>query len=325
MKKFIAIVLTITTMLLAVTACASTTTTDAQQTTAAGAETTAAKGETQKYALMMSHMTNAFVTTFSNASLEKAKELGVELTVFDGKKDVATQISQIESAITQGYAGIMVEPGSVDGIIPALKKANEAGIPIMTVIQKVTDQSLAASYVGGDDLSAGALEMEKAIEKIGGKGNIAILYGPMGSDAQLIRKKGYDEVLVKYPDVKIVFEQTANWVTDEALKVTENWLQSGTEIAAVVAQNDSMALGALKAVEDAKMADKIFVCGVDATPDGVAAIAEGRLGGSVSQDTAGMGMLSMETLFKLVNGETVEKEILTTPVWVTVENADQFK
>jgi inositol transport system substrate-binding protein len=86
-----------------------------------------------------------------------------------------------------------------------------------------------------------------------------------------------------------------------------------------------MALGALKAIEDAKMASKIFVCGVDATPDGVAAIAEGRLGGSVSQDTAGMGKLSMDTLFKVVKGETVAKEILTTPVWVTKENAAQFK
>lgn len=326
MKKFIAIVLVLATMMLVLSGCASTATTAAAgETTAAAAETTAAKTENVKYALMMSHMTNAFVTTFSNAAVEKAKELGVELTVFDGKKDVATQISQIESAITQGYAGIMVEPGSVDGIIPALKKANEAGIPIMTVIQKVNDQSLSASYVGGDDLSAGALEMQKAIDTIGGKGNIAILYGPMGSDGQLIRKKGYDQVLAKYPDVKVVFEQTANWVTDEALKVTENWLQSGTELSAIVAQNDGMALGALKAVEDAKLADKIIVCGVDATPDAVAAIAEGRLTGSVSQDTAGMGKLSMETLFKVVKGETVDKEVLTTPVWVTKDNASQFK
>ena len=86
-----------------------------------------------------------------------------------------------------------------------------------------------------------------------------------------------------------------------------------------------MALGALKAVEDAKLADKIIVCGVDATPDAVAAIAEGRLTGSVSQDTAGMGKLSMETLFKVVKGETVDKEVLTTPVWVTKDNASQFK
>jgi ribose transport system substrate-binding protein/inositol transport system substrate-binding protein len=278
-----------------------------------------------KYALVMSHMTNAFVTTFSNGASEKAAELGVDLTVFDGNQDAATQISQIESCITQGYIGIMVEPVSVDGLKPAVLAANEAGIPIITVVQQISDQDLAMSYVGGNEINAGELEMTKAIEAIGGKGNIAILYGPMGSDAQLIRKQGYDNILAEYPDVKVVFEQTANWTSDEALKVTENWLQTGTEINAVVAQNDGMAVGAMKAVEDAKMRDSIQIFGIDATPDGVAAISEGRMDGTVSQDTPGMGKLSMQTIYDIVQGETVEPIIYTEAQWVDASNVDQYK
>lgn len=189
----------------------------------------------------------------------------------------------------------------------------------------MSDQSLAAGYVGGNDKGAGKLEMEKAVEALGGKGSIAVLYGPMGSDAQLIRKEGYDEVLADYPDVKIVFEQTANWVTDEALKITENWLASGTGIDAIVSQNDSMAIGAAKAISDAGKTESIPVYGVDATPDGLDAIEKGTMSGSVSQDTAGMGRLSVQTIVKVLDGEAVEDEVLTQAIWVTKENVAEFK
>jgi len=299
--------------------------TDASTSTVAEppVETPAAAGG--KYALVMSHMSNAFVTTFAEAAKEKAAELGVELIVFDGNKDSATQIGQIESVITQGYAGIMVEPVSVDGIRPAVEAANNAGIPIITVVQQMTQSELIQSHIGGDDMSAGKLEMEKAIEGMGGKGKIAILYGPMGSDAMLIRKEGYDTVLAQNPDVEVVFDQTANWVTDEALKIVENWLQSGKKINAIVSQNDGMAIGAVKAVEDAKLNDSIMVYGIDATPDGISAISAGRMEGTVSQNVAGQGKLAMETIVKLVAGDAVDEIIQTPPEWVTRENVTDYE
>ncbi|MGI6544955.1 MAG: sugar ABC transporter substrate-binding protein [Fastidiosipilaceae bacterium] len=324
-KKIFALALGLVMALTAFTACGKD---EVKLTTTAPAgeeQQNEATGGTKRVALVMSHLTNAFTTTFSEAAKEEAESIGVDLTVFDGKKDVATQIDQIESCIAQGYDGIMVEPVSVDGIIPAVKKANEADIPVLAVIQKMSDQSLAAGYVGGNDKGAGKLEMEKAVEALGGKGSIAVLYGPMGSDAQLIRKEGYDEVLADYPDVKIVFEQTANWVTDEALKITENWLASGTGIDAIVSQNDSMAIGAAKAISDAGKTESIPVYGVDATPDGLDAIEKGTMSGSVSQDTAGMGRLSVQTIVKVLDGEAVEDEVLTQAIWVTKENVAEFK
>ena len=145
----------------------------------------------KKYALMMSHMTNAFTMEMAGSVEAKAEELGVDVTVFDGEQDVANQISQIESAIIQGYAGIMVEPVSVDGIKPALAAANKAGIPIITVNQRATDQDLANSYVGANPIEGGEMEMKAAVEAIGGEGNVAFLLGPLGSDAQIGRTQGY--------------------------------------------------------------------------------------------------------------------------------------
>lgn len=290
------------------------------------AQDDAAAGDENGYklALCMSHQTNEFTTAVSNGAKAKAQELGVTLEVFDGKQDPQTQINQIETAINQKYDGILVEPISADGIVPAVKEANDAGIPIITVVQQMKNQdTMAVAYCGGDEAAASELQMQKAVDALGGKGNIVILYGPMGSDAQLKRKAGYDKVLQNYPDIKIVFDETANWVTADALKLMENWLSTGKEINAVVSQNDSMAMGALKAVEDA--GKDIPVYGLDAVSDAVKAISDGRLAGTVSQDAPGQGSLAVQTMVDHLDGKDVEPINYTECVWVDSSNVADYQ
>ncbi len=291
------------------------------QPTAAPAEPAA---KVQKYGLFMSHMTNAFTIEMSDAVKAKAAELGVELTVYDGGQDAAKQVSQVETAVTQGITGIVIEPVSVDGIVPAIEAATKAGIPVVVVNQKISKPEAASAFVGVSNVDGGVMEMKTAAEAIGGKGNVAFLLGPMGSDAQLGRTEGYYNVLKDYPDIKVVFEQTANWKTDEALKLVENWLQTGTEINAIVANNDGMALGALKAVEDAKLLDKIKIYGLDATPDALAAVKDGRMAATVSQSTTAQGATAMETVVKLVKGEKVDPEILVSFTLITIDNVGEY-
>ncbi|MDO4270735.1 MAG: sugar ABC transporter substrate-binding protein [Eubacteriales bacterium] len=290
-----------------------------------GAGSGGADAKNYRIALLMSHQTNAFTTAVSEGAKEKSEELGVTVDVFDGAQDQAKQASQMEQCITQGYDGILVEPISVDGIAPSVKTANEADVPVMTVVQKMSQQELAKSHCGGDDSKAGELQMQKAVEALGEAGNIVVLYGPMGSDAQIIRKEGYDKVLANYPNVHIVFEDTANWTTDEALTKVETWLQTGTEINAVVAQNDSMALGAQKAVEDAGKQDDIMVFGIDAVPEGIASVAAGAMDGTVSQAAKLQGALGVETMYRFLNGESVEALNYTECIWVTKDNASDYQ
>jgi len=122
----------------------------------------------------------------------------------------------------------------------------------------------------------------------------------------------------------VVYELTANWTTDEALAVVETWLSSGKEINAIVAQNDGMAMGALKAVEDAKMEDKILVYGLDATDEALAAVKDGRLKATVSQSTTLQGLKAMEAAVDLVNGKEVAPEILVDFTLITKDNVDEF-
>jgi ribose transport system substrate-binding protein/inositol transport system substrate-binding protein len=278
----------------------------------------------QKYALLMSHMSNEFTVALSGAVQEKAKELGADLTVFDARNEIAQQISQVETAVTQGYTGIVIEPAAITGLDPALKAAKEAGLKVVTVVQKVSGQSALDAFVGVDPVGSGEMQMTNVAKAIGGKGNIALLLGPLGSDAQIGRTKGYENVLAKYPDIKVAFQQTANWRTDEALKLTENWLQTGTPLAAIVANNDDMALGAVKAAKDAQLTGKINITGIDAVPNALAAVKEGSLSASLSEGVKDQGMIAMETVVKLANGEKVPATISVDSTLVTSENVANF-
>lgn len=280
--------------------------------------------KSSKYGLFMSHMTNAFTIEMSDAVKGKATELGLDLTVYDGGQDAAKQASQLESAVTQGLACAVIEPVSVDGLVPSIEAATKAGVPVVVVNQAISKPEAASSFVGVSNVDGGMLEMKTAAEALGGKGNVAFLLGPMGSDAEVGRTDGYKQVLKDYPDIKVVFEQTANWNTDEALTLVENWLQTGTQIDAIVANNDGMALGALKAVEDAKMLDKIKIYGLDATPDALAAVKDGRLAATISQGTTGQGQKAMETCAALVKGEKVDAQILLPFILITKDNVAEF-
>ncbi len=316
-KKLLAVLLVFTLVLTTFAGCASKGDKD-------DAGDKGAEGTPQNFALFMTHMSNAFTIELSDAVKGQAEELGVNLTVNDAGQDVNKQISQIETAINQGVQGIIIEPVSVDGIMPAVEMAKEAGVTVVIVNQQIADPSAADCYVGVSNADGGEMEMNKAAEDMNLKGNVAFLLGPMGSDAQIGRSEGYQRVLDANPDIVKVFESSADWDTAKALTLVENWLQSGKEINAIVAHNDGMALGALKAVQDAGLQDKIKCYGLDATPDALASVEAGELAATVSQSTSAQGVEAMKACFDIASGKTVEKEVLVDFTLITKENVADY-
>lgn len=277
-----------------------------------------------KYAIFIATNSNAFTMAVGDAAVEKGKELGVEITVFDGKGDQNTQVNQIETCITQGYTGLIVEPVTNDGCNQVIKEAQDVGVPVMTVIQTCAIQDQLPAFVGQSNVDGSYEQAKAACEAIGGKGNVCILTGQMGTSGEIDCTTGINKALAEYPNVKVMEIQSANWMIDEALKVTETWLQKHSDIDAIIAENGNMACGATKACVDAGIKEQIYVCGRDAVADELASIKKGEQDATVYQDPIGIGSMAVETMHKIVNGETVERMTYSKNIVVNKDNVDEY-
>ena len=271
----------------------------------------------------ISHMTNAWAATASESMKAEAAAQGVDLTVYEANKDINTQVGQSEMAVTNGAQVIIIEPVSAEGVLAAVKAAEAAGVHVIIYNQNISDPSAATCFVGVSNEDMGYMEMKAACEAIGGKGNVALLLGPRGSEGQIGRSAGYTKALAEYPDVKVVFEEDAEWTTEQALTLVENWISTGTEINAVVAQNDNMALGAVKALEDAGI-QGVPAYGVDAVDDSLTAIKDGRLTATVDQATPLQSKLAIEVAIKLAKGEAVDDQYLAEPTLIDANNVAEY-
>lgn len=270
-------------------------------------------------------LSDEYIVFLKEAVDAKAAELGVNVLIADGQMSAEKQISQVENFIAQQVDVIVMNPISMDGCAPAVAAAHEAGIPIITLISIVSNQDLATSYVGSNSVESGEIEMQLAADGLGGKGNIVVMFGQMGHDAQIGRYDGLKNVLANYPDIQIVAEQTGNWSREEGMAIMENWLSSGKEIDAVVAQNDAMALGALMAIEAKGMLGEIQVYGIDAIPEALLALEEDKMNGTVFQDAKGQGAKSVEVALQVAMGESVDKNVYIPYLPVLKEDVPNYK
>lgn len=267
-----------------------------------------------------------FITLMVEGMEEKAEELGCDLVMLDAQNDAQNQITQVENLIAQNVDVIVVAAVDSDAIVPALDMCEAADIPLVGVNMLINTEE-EYHYVGPDDVLAGELEMQHAIDAIGGEGNVVILEGPIGQSAQIQRLEGNMNVLEQYEGkVELLAQQTANWSREEALTLVENWIETfGGEIDAVIAQNDEMALGAIQALEAAGVKDDVVVTGVDAIKDGCNAIKEGQLLGTVYQDAALEGQEAIQKAYDVLEGTVTEKKLdYIEMTWITEENVDEL-
>ncbi|AZO67069.1 substrate-binding domain-containing protein [Mesorhizobium mediterraneum] len=208
----------------------------------------------------------------------------VELTVFDGRYDALVQQDQFKTMVTQQYNAIIFAPIDVDAGAAAVQTAADAGIPVVGSNTRV-NSDLLTSYVGSDDTISGYMEAKTVLDKIGCKGNVVILEGPVGQSAQISRLEGNKKALAECPDVKILEDQTANWSRAEAQTLMENWLTAHpNQINGVIGQNDEMALGAIEAIKAAGLDVKSFaIAGIDGITDALHAVKAGEMT-SILQD-----------------------------------------
>jgi putative xylitol transport system substrate-binding protein len=176
---------------------------------------------------------------------------------------------------------------------------------------------LLTAYIGSDDVVGGRLEAEAVVNKIGGRGNVVVIQGPIGQSAQIERLKGNQEVLQKHPEVKVLENKTANWSRAEALSLMENWLTAHpNQIQGVIGQNDEMALGALEAIKGAKLDVRNFaVAGIDGVTDAMLAAKRGEMV-SFLQDAKAQAQGALDLALRAVKGDSYQPQ---SEIWKQYE------
>ncbi len=267
-------------------------------------------------ALVVKTLNNAFFIEMEAGAKAAADSLGVELIVQapDREIDVEKQMQIIENLIQRKVSVLAIVPNGAKEIVPAVLKANAASIPVIVVDSRIDAPTLTAAggsvatFIGSDNVDGGRLAGRFVVEKLGGKGAVAILEGVPGHETGDSRLRGFREAIAPSGGLRIVASQTASGERDQAFNVTQNMLQSHPDIAAIFAANDVMALGAAEAVAAAGRTGKIAIVGFDAQDEARKAITEGRMDATIAQNPRAMGRLAIVSAMRLLKGEKIDAE-----------------
>lgn len=304
MKKFVIIALSLVLLVSLVTSCAKTTPTAKKPT----------------LGLVLSTLNNPFFVTLLDGAQEEAKTSDVTLIAMDSQNDSAKEASNIEDLISRKVDAILVNPTDADAVVPSIKKANDANIPVLT-IDRAANGGVVVCHIASDNVAGGKMAAEFLGKALNGKGKVVELQGIAGTSAARDRGTGFDTTMAQeFPDIQIIARQTADFDRAKGLSVFENILTAQPMINGVFAQNDEMVLGAIQAAEAAKRTGITFV-GYDAVDDAIKAVKDGKLAATVQQQPAVMGKLGVETAVNALNGQTVDKFIPVPLNLVTKENA----
>ncbi|MER8005599.1 substrate-binding domain-containing protein [Streptomyces sp. NPDC094149] len=277
---------------------------------------------TPKVGLSLSTLNNPFFVQIRSGAQAEAKRLGVDLTVTDAQNDASQQANQLQNFTSSSLGAIIVNPVDSDAASNSVKAADKAKIPVIAVdrgVNKATVDALVAS----DNVKGGELAARTIGEKLGGKGKIVILQGQAGTSAARERAAGFAAGLKAYPGIQVVAQQPADFDRTKGLDVMSNLLQAHPDVQGVIAANDEMALGAIKAL-GSKAGKSVQVVGFDGTPDGLKAVEGGTLYASVAQQPSQLGRIAVDNALRALQGKKVEEMVKVPVKVVTKQNVAGF-
>ena len=260
---------------------------------------------------------NPFFSVIAENIKSEAAKHGYDVIVVDGNRNVQKQANQIDDFLTKGVAAIVLNPCDRISTGAAIKKANDADIPVFTCDLKcVAEGAEVVSHVGSDNLQGGKLAGEAMIEALGDEGGkVLVVHFPQANSCQL-RVQGFKEVINAHNQGKetgkivVVTELDGGGVRDEGYKVTEDTLQAHPDLAGIFAINDPSALGARAALEKAGKQEQVKIVAFDGQPEGKQAIKEGKIYADPVQFPDKIGVRTVELIMAYFNGEEVPSEVL---------------
>jgi ribose transport system substrate-binding protein len=278
--------------------------------------------------LVMKSLANEFFKTMEEGAVKFAQEDGTFELIpvgMNSETDIDTQISAVENFVTQGVDLICVAPADSVGLVAPVKKAIDAGITVVNFDVKLDDKALAEAgleglvFVGPDNEEGAYLAGAELAKKLGEGANVVIIEGNPGADNATMRKAGFQRAADE-GKLNVLESTTAHWETEEANTLMTNLLTKYPELQGVMAANDSMALGVVKAIEAAGLTGKIEVVGFDNIGAVQELIKNGQMLATIDQFGPDMAANCIRTGFTMLGGEPLTGWIKTPVKLITAKD-----
>jgi ribose transport system substrate-binding protein len=279
------------------------------------------------FALVTINQQALFFNQMNDGAKQAAQKAGAKLVIFNANNDPAAQNNAIDDYIQQKVQGIIVDAIDVNGIMPAVKAAAAANIPVIAV-DAILPDGPQKSQVGVDNTQGGAMAAQFLAgyvkQHMNGKAELGIV-GALNSFIQNIRQKGFQDAIKADPGIHLVQVVDGRNIQDNAMSVSETLLTGNPQLNTIYATGEPALIGALAAVESQGRADSVKVVGWDLSAAAIRAIDKGYLLAVVQQDPSLMGAAAVDALVTLEKGGSVPKTINTKLTLVTKANVDPYR
>ncbi|EMP4351111.1 ribose ABC transporter substrate-binding protein RbsB [Proteus mirabilis] len=260
----------------------------------------------ESIALVISTLNNPFFVTMKDSAQKEADKLGYDLVVLDSMDNPAKELANVQDLTVKGTRLMLINPTDSDAVGNAVLMANKAKIPVVT-LDRVANKGEVVSHVASDNHLGGKMAGDYIAEKVGNDAKVIQLEGIAGTSASRERGEGFKQAVDAHK-LNILASQPADFDRTKGLNVMQNLLTANPSVQAVFAQNDEMALGALRALQTAGRTD-VLVVGFDGTNDGIKAVNRGVLGATIAQRPDQIGIIGIQTADKILKGEKVDPTI----------------
>jgi len=269
-------------------------------------------------------LVHSFWVTVKAGADSAGKEFGAEV-VWKGptqETDIAGQIAIIEDYINKGIDAIVLAACDAQGLIPVLEKAQQKGIPVITIDSGV-DSDIPFSFIATDNILAAEKAAQKLAELIGAEGEVACIPFVPGAATSNWREQGFVEEIKKYPDIELLPIRYSQSEVAIGMAVTEDLLTGHPDLKGIFAANEAGTIGVIQALKTKNKIGQVNVVGFDAASNEVNALQAGEIDALIVQDPFKMGYEGVKAAMMSIKGESVPNRIDTGVYVVTRENLNQ--
>lgn len=287
--------------------------------------------EKPKVALVMKSLANEFFSTMADGAkkhqAQDAQKYELVVNGIKDERDLARQAAIIDEMIAAKVQAIVIAPADSKALVPVLRRAKQAGVVVVNIDNKLDDEilkaeGLAVPFVGPNNLLGAKIVGDHLAKSLQAGDKVAVLEGIRTSFNGTQRRLGFEQAM-KDAGIQIVDSQSANWETNQANTIAASMLNAHPDLKAILAANDSMALGALAAIKAANKTSDVQVVGFDNISAAQEAIREGKMLATADQHGDQLAVYGIEVALKLIEDPTAKLEDKETPV--DLITADRLK